>query len=82
MMGLRSDERSPPTRPAEVGVAVGDSTTDDEGCTITSGNPPVEAGVFSIPGGLEVGTAEVGFTTTSGMPPEEAGALFTTDEDG
>jgi len=85
MIGLRSDERSPPTRPAEVVVAVGVSTADDDGCTITSGSPPVEAGVFSTPGGVEVGCAiaEVGCTMVSGMlPVEGAGLLSTAEDDG
>lgn len=85
MIGLRSVERSPPTRPAEVVVAVGVSTADDDGCTITSGSPPVEAGVFSTPGGVEVGCAiaEVGCTMVSGMlPVEGAGLLSTAEDDG
>jgi hypothetical protein len=82
MIGSRSDERSPPSRLADVGVAVGKSTTEDDGCTMTSGRPPVEAGVFSTPGGFEVGAVEVGCTITSGMPPDDAGTLSTTDDDG
>jgi hypothetical protein len=82
MIGSRSDEGSPSSRLAEVGVAVGESTTDDDGCTMTSGRPPVEAGVFSIPGGFEVDAVEVGCTMTSGMSPDDAGTLSTTDDDG
>lgn len=74
IIGLRSDERSPPTRPVDVGFAVGESTTDDDGCKMTSGNPPVEAGVFSAPGGFEVGEVEVGCTITLGMSPVGAAA--------
>jgi hypothetical protein len=57
-------------------------TAEDDGWTMTSGVPPVEAVVCSMPGGFELCTVGVGCTITSGIPPVEAGALSTTEEEG
>jgi hypothetical protein len=68
-VGASSEERRPPTRPAE-----------EVGCTTVSGIPPVDPGTMKGPRKLdasgELGTAEeagaaVGVTIVSGMPPVE-----------